>query len=130
MRVDVSFKNLGKNEVLESTIEKNIKKVEKRIRLFKKEDPIHLSLHLEKNPHKECYVCWINLYLPFKVLKAQHTSDSNTCSAINATFSAILKQLDKLKHKLETHLRKKNEEVVTFCLIREERQVFLLWGRG
>lgn len=106
MRVDVSFKNLEKSEVLERTIEKNVEKVKRRVKLFKNEDPIHMALHLEKNPHKEQYICRVNLYLPFKVLKAQHTS-TNTFGALNTTFSALLKQLDKLKHKLETHLRKK-----------------------
>lgn len=106
MRVDVSFKNLHKNDVLERTIEKNVKKVQKRTRLFKNEAPIHLSLHLEKNPHREQFFCWANLYLPSKVLKAQ-ANYSNTCSTVNNTFAALLKQLDKFKHKVETHLRKK-----------------------
>ena len=107
MRVDTSFKHLEKNDVMDSTIEKDLAKVERRLELFKNKDPIHLSLHLEKNPHKEQYLCWINLYLPFKVLKA-HRSGVNTCTVINNSFSALLKQLDKLKYKLETHLRKKS----------------------
>lgn len=107
MRVDVSLKHVEKSDVLEATIEKDLKKVERRLALFKNKDAIHLSLHLEKNPHREQYLCWINLYLPFKVVKA-HRIDSITCSAINNCFGALLKQLDKFKHKLEPHLRKKH----------------------
>jgi ribosomal subunit interface protein len=106
MRVDVSFKNLEKNEVVEGVIEKNIKKIERRVKLFKSEDAIHLSLHLERNPHREEIFCWANLYLPFKVLKA-HSNKDNLNRAVTETFSALTRQLDKLKHRVETYLRKK-----------------------
>ncbi len=107
MRVDVSYKRIKKNAVIESTIEKDVQKIERRVKLFKKDSPIHLSLHLEKNPHKEQYFCWTQLYLPFRVLKG-HRVNTNICTAINDCTAAILKQLDKVKHKLETHLRKKH----------------------
>ncbi len=106
MRIDVSFKHMEKSSVLEDIIEKDISKVRRRLKIFKSDDPIHLSLHIEKNPHRDEYFTWINLYLPFKVIKAQRKSDSASV-AINECFSALLKQLDKFKHKLERHLRKK-----------------------
>jgi len=106
MRVDVSFKYLEKSPFLESIIEKNIKKIERRIRLFKSDDAIHISLHLENNPHKNDYLCWINMYLPFKALKAK-ARKSSLSSVINDCFSAVLRQLDRFKHRLERHLRKK-----------------------
>ncbi len=110
MRVDTSFKNMEKNNVLEATIEKDLTKLEGRLDLFKNKDPIHVSLHLEKNPHKEQYLCWINLYMPFKVLKS-HCSGGNTCTVINNSFAALLKQLDKFRQKLENHSRKKTDSV-------------------
>ncbi len=106
MRIDVAFKNLEKSELLEGVIRKNIEKIEKRVKLFKKEVPIHLSFHLEKNPHKTQYFCWVNLYLPFKVLRAQ-SSKNDVESLINEVFSALCKQVEKFKYKLERHLRKK-----------------------
>ncbi|HDN86082.1 MAG: hypothetical protein DRP68_02920 [Candidatus Omnitrophota bacterium] len=106
MRVDVSMKNLERTNTLNEIIDKNIKKVEKRVKLFKKEVPVHLSLHLEKNPHKSQYFAWVNLYLPFKVLRAESTF-SNVSRAIGECFSALIKQIDKFKHKLEKHLRKR-----------------------
>ena len=106
MRVDVSIKNLERTNTLDEVIDKNIKKVERRVKLFKKEVPVHLSLHLEKNPHRSQYFVWINLYLPFKVLRAESTF-SNVDKAIGECFSALIKQIDKFKHRLEKHLRKR-----------------------
>ncbi|MFH1768422.1 MAG: HPF/RaiA family ribosome-associated protein [Candidatus Omnitrophota bacterium] len=106
MRVDVSFKHLEKSPLLEDIIDKNIEKVQRHVRLFKNDDAIHISFHLEKNPHRDDYFCWINMYLPFRVLKAQNRKNSPSI-AINTSFSALLKQLDKIKHRIEKHLRKK-----------------------
>jgi len=106
LQIDISFKNFKKSEILSTTIEKDIKKIEKRLKLFKKEVPIHLSLHIEKNPHKEEYFSWVNLYLPFKVLHAKESAKTSV-SSINKVFKALIKQIDKFKHRLEKHLRKK-----------------------
>ncbi|MCD6539105.1 MAG: HPF/RaiA family ribosome-associated protein [Candidatus Omnitrophica bacterium] len=108
MRVDVSFKNMEKSEYLEDIISKDVEKIKKRIRMFKSEDPVHLSLHLEKNPHKEQYSVAVNLYLPRKVLKAEEKYES-VVLAINKSFLALIKQLDKHKALLERHLRKKSK---------------------
>ncbi len=106
MRIDISLKHLDKSSILEEVIEKDIKKIERRLKIFKTDDAIHLSLHLEKNPHRDEYFCWINMYLPSKVLKAQ-SRKNDVYLVINDAFSALLKQLDKLKYRLERHLRKK-----------------------
>ena len=106
MRIDISLKHLDKSSILEEVIEKDIKKIERRLKIFKTDDAIHLSLHLEKNPHRDEYFCWINMYLPSKVLKAQ-SRKNDVPLAINDAFNALLKQLDKLKYRLERHLRKK-----------------------
>ena len=106
MRVDASFKHFQRSDIIDDIIDKNIKKVERRIKLFKTDEAIHLSLHTEKNPHKDDYFCWINMYMPSKVLKAQNRKPS-VSAAINDSFAALIKQLDKFKYKLERHLRKK-----------------------
>lgn len=106
MRIDISLKHLDKSSILEEVIEKDIKKIERRLKIFKTDDAIHLSLHLEKNPHRDEYFCWINMYLPSKVLKAQ-SRKNDVYLVINDAFDALLKQLDKLKYRLERHLRKK-----------------------
>ena len=110
MRVDISFKNFKNSELLSQIIDKNIQKIERRIKLFKKEVPIHLSLHIEKNPHKEEYFSWANLYLPFKVLCA-HEKAKVSSSSVNKVVKNLIKQIDKFKHKLERHLRKKRKIV-------------------
>ena len=55
MRVDVSFKHLPKSPLLETIIDKNIDKVQRRLKIFKSDEAIHLSFHLEKNPHRDQY---------------------------------------------------------------------------
>ena len=106
MRVDVSFKHLERSDIIDDIIDKNIKKVERRIKLFKTDEAVHLSLHAEKNPHRDDYFCWINMYMPYKVLKTQ-SREKSISTVINDSFSALIKQLDKFKYKLERHLRKK-----------------------
>ncbi|MCM8773132.1 MAG: HPF/RaiA family ribosome-associated protein [Candidatus Omnitrophica bacterium] len=106
MRLDISLKNMERTPLLDNVIEKNIAKVERRLKIFRSEEAIHLSLHLEKNPHREEYFCWINMYLPFKVINVRSKLSSLT-GVINDSFSALLKQMDKFKHRLETHLQKK-----------------------
>lgn len=107
MRVDVSFKHLDKSPMLENAIEKNLKKIQRRVKIFKSDEAIHLSLHVEKNPHRSEYFAWSNIYMPSKVLKG-HSKNTTATKALNDCFSAMLSQLDKFKHKVESHLRRKS----------------------
>jgi len=108
MRVDVSFKYLENSEFIENVLDGNLRKIQRRIKMFKKDAPVHLSVHIEKNPHKEQYFCRSHIYLPTsKVLAAAEKGD-NSSLVINKAFSALTKQLDKTKHRLERHLHKKN----------------------
>jgi len=109
MRIDVSFKYLEKSEFIDNALEKNIKKIERRVKMFRRDDPIHVSLHVEKNPHREQFFCRANIYLPSKVLTAEEKETRPTL-AINKTFSALSKQLDKLKYMRERHVRKKRKK--------------------
>lgn len=110
MRSDVSFKYLKRSKFIDNILENNFKKIERRIKIFKNDDPIHISVHIEKNPHKEQYFCRSHIYLPFsKVLIAQENGYDSSL-AINKAFSALTKQLDKLKYKIEWHRRKKAKE--------------------
>lgn len=109
MRVDVSFKYLERSEYLNHVLDKNVKKVERRIQIFKKGSPIHVSIHLEKNPHREEYFCRIQLYLPTsKVLVIQEDGPKAEI-AIHEAFSGIDKQLEKLKYKVEKFMRKRQQ---------------------
>lgn len=108
MRVDVSFKYMERSEFIDNVMDKNLSKIERRVKMFKKDAPVHLSAHLEKNPHREQYFCRTQLYLPLKVLNAEERGD-NLSVAINKAFSALSKQLDKFKHKMENPLRRKKK---------------------
>ncbi len=110
MRVDVSFKYLERSEFIDNVLEKNLKKIQRRVKMFKQDTPVHVSVHLEKNPHKEQYFCRTQIYLPSKVLRVEEKG-TNFSIAINKVFLALAKQMDKFKSKLEPHLRRKREKV-------------------
>lgn len=105
MRIDVSFKYLKKSEFIDNVLDNSFKKIERRVKMFRKGDPIHISVHLEKNPHKEQYFCRSHLYLPSSKVLAVDEKGSNASLAINKTFSALSKQLDKEKHKWQKQRR-------------------------
>ena len=107
MRVDISYKYVEKSEFIENVLQKNMNKIERRIKIFRRDDPIHISVHIEKNPHREQYFCRSHIYLPSKLIKAEEKANTLPF-VINKTFSALSKQLDKLKHRVEGYLRKKN----------------------
>ena len=113
MRIDVSYKYLESSEFIENVIDKNIAKIERRLKIFRKDDPIHISIHLEKNPHREQYFCRAHIYLPSPKTLAAGDKGVDLSAAINKTFSAISKQLEKLKYKVERHLRRKPRERLT-----------------
>jgi len=105
MKVDVSLKYLEKSEFVSNILDKGVSKIERRVQIFKKDDPIHVSVTVEKNPHKEEYFCRSHVYLPNKVLAAQEKG-AKLAIAVNKTFDALSKQLGKVKDKVE-HLRRR-----------------------
>ncbi len=110
MRVDVSFKYLKKSDFINNVLENNFKKIKRRIQVFRWNDPIHISVHIEKNPHKDQFFCRSHLYLPIsKVLVADEKARSSSL-AINKAFSALSRQLDKEKHKLKDQRRRVKKE--------------------
>jgi ribosomal subunit interface protein len=106
MRIDVSFKYLKKSQFIKNVLENNFKKLERRVKIFKKDDPIHISVHIEKNPHKEQFFCRSHVYLPTSKVLVADEKGGNSSLAINKSFSALKKQLDKEKHKWETQRRR------------------------
>ncbi len=105
MRVDFTVKYVDKSELLKNALEKNIQRITRRIKIFRRDDPIHVSVHLEKNPNKEQYFCRSQIYLPHHVVIADEKS-TKSAAAMNKTFSALARQLDKLKYRIETSLRR------------------------
>ena len=106
MRVDVSFKYLERSDFIDKVLENNFKKMRRRIQIFRQNDPIHISVHIKKNPHKSEFFCHSHIYLPTsKVLVADEKANSSSL-AINKTFSALSKQLDKEKHKWQKQRRR------------------------
>lgn len=113
MRVDVSFKYLKKSDFITNVLENNFRKMKRRIQIFSREDPIHMSVHIEKNPHKEQFFCRSHIYLPTsKVLVADEKAGDSSL-AINKAFSALSRQLDKEKNKRHNKRRraKKSSEL-------------------
>ncbi len=105
MRLNVSYKYMERSSFVENILDKSIKKIERRVLMYKKDSPIHVSVHLEKNPHKEEFFCRSQVYLPSKVLAAQEKG-ATLAVAINKSISAISRQLGKVKDRLE-HLHRR-----------------------
>ncbi|MCM8831058.1 MAG: HPF/RaiA family ribosome-associated protein [Candidatus Omnitrophica bacterium] len=103
MKVDVTYKYIQNSKLLEEILDKNISKIDKRLVGLAKYDAIRTSIHIEKNPHRNQYFCRSHIYLPSKVIKAENSSN-DAIKAINLNFSALIRQLDRLKYKLVKHL--------------------------
>jgi len=106
MRVDVSFKYVERSEFIDNVLENNLRKIERRVKIFKRDDPVHLSVHVEKNPHREQYFCRSHIYLPSSKVLAADEKATNYPLVINKAFAALAKQLDKEKHKWDCRRRK------------------------
>ena len=48
MRTDISFKNMDSSEYLNNAISKNVERLKNRLKIFRNDDALHLSLHIEK----------------------------------------------------------------------------------
>ena len=106
MRVDVSYKRMESSKYLDEIIDKDVAKIKKRMHILKSDEPVHLSMHLEKNPHREEYLSWATLYMPRRVLKVQQKG-ADAAVAINKVSQALLRQINKYKTKFERHLQKR-----------------------
>ncbi|MDD4294748.1 MAG: HPF/RaiA family ribosome-associated protein [Candidatus Omnitrophica bacterium] len=115
MKVDVSFKYLTDSKLLDDVLDKNIKKLERRIQIYRKDAPIHVSVHLEKNPNKEQYFCKVNVYLPARLVVVDEKGTKPEVT-LNKTFQAVSRQLRKVKYKVEKHLLGKGRESIKSCL--------------
>ncbi len=111
MRVDVSFKYFEKSDYIDNVLENNFKKLKRRIQIFRRDDPIHISVHVEKNPHKEQFFCRSHLYLPTSKVLIADEKAGNSSLAINKAFSALSKQLNKEKYKWQNQRRKARKKV-------------------
>jgi ribosomal subunit interface protein len=112
MRVEVSFKYLEKSDFIDNVLENNFRKLKRRIKIFRRDDPIHISVHVEKNPHKEQFFCRSHVYLPSSKVLVADEKGENSSLVINKAFSALIKQLDKEKSKWhkQRHKDKLNSE--------------------
>ncbi len=106
MRIDISFKYLKKSEFVNNLLESNFKKLKKRTMIFRGDDSIHLSVHIEKNPHKEQFFCRCHLYLPTSKVLIVEEKAQNSSLVINKSFSALVRQLDKEKYRVQNQRRK------------------------
>jgi len=111
MRTDISFKYLEKSEYIDTVLDNNFKKIERRVKIFRDDAPIHISVHIEKNPHKEQYFCRSHVYLPSSKVIAATEKGSNSSIAINKAFSALNRQLGKEKYKLENRRGKRRNTI-------------------
>jgi ribosomal subunit interface protein len=106
MRVETSFKYLESSEFIDNVLDNNFRKLKRRLKIFRRDDPIHISVHVEKNPHKEQFFCRSHIYLPSSKVLVADEKGTNSSVAINKSFAALAKQLEKEKYKWEAQRRK------------------------
>ncbi|MFH1504817.1 MAG: HPF/RaiA family ribosome-associated protein [Candidatus Omnitrophota bacterium] len=111
MKIDISFKYLDRSDYIDTVLGNNFKKIERKVKIFRKNDPVHISVHLEKNPNKEQYFCRSHIYLPSSKVLAAVEKSSDCSIAINKTFAALNRQLGKEKYKLENRRGKRRETI-------------------
>lgn len=109
MRVDISFKYLERSNIINKALDSNLKRIERRIRMFRRGDSIHISVHVEKNPHKEQYFCRSHIYLPLMKALVVAEKAKEVTLVINKTFSALLKQLEKVKQRRQKRRNNKDK---------------------
>jgi RNA polymerase sigma factor (sigma-70 family) len=98
MNVHISYKGLEKTPDVESTVQQHLKKLERRLQLFR---PELVSLHgsvLQKSP-RAGYVVALNLKLPTTDLATEQTSH-NSATAVKAAFDALIDQISRHKGSL------------------------------
>ncbi len=105
MKIDISYKYLEKSPILEEILQKKLNKIARHVKMFGGK-PTHLLVHFEKNPHHQQYLCRLNMFLPSRLIKAE-SYDENISGALDKSVSALIKQLEKIKYRLERHLSKR-----------------------
>jgi len=85
MRDDFLIKNFPKNEILLDEFQTQKDKLLRMVRNKKAEEVAHLNGHMEKNPHKEEYYCWLNFYIPRKVFHVRERGADAFTSLKNAS---------------------------------------------
>lgn len=110
MNVHISYKGLEKTPDVESTVQQHLKKLERRLQVFR---PELISLHgsvLQKSP-RAGYVVALNLKLPTTDLATEQASQ-NSAIAVKAAFDSLLDQISRHKGALRNEHawpRRRNE---------------------
>jgi len=107
MRVEVSFKYMKTSELINNVLGNNFQRLKRHLKMFNHDEAIHVSVHVEKNPHREQYFCRARAYLPHSNVLAVEEKCEDASSAINKGFSALIKRVEKIKEKIENRRKKK-----------------------
>jgi RNA polymerase sigma factor (sigma-70 family) len=103
MNVHISYKGLEKTPDVESTVQQHLKKLERRLQLFR---PELVNLHgsvLQKSP-RAGFVVALNLKIPSTDL-ATEQANQNPSMAIKAAFDSLIDQVTSHKDVLRNHHR-------------------------
>ncbi len=103
MNVHISYKGLDKIPEVEATVQQHLKKLERRVQLFR---PELVSLHgsvLQKSP-RVGFVVALNLKMPSADL-ATEQANPNPAMAIRAAFDALIEQVTSHKDVLRSQHR-------------------------
>ena len=111
MKFDFLVKNFPKMPLLEEEFDKQKEKILKLFRNHSKKETIHISCHMEKNPHRQEYFTWINFYFPHKVFHVKEKA-SDALTSLKKSFSSLYMKIKKQKDKFLSLKRGKNASVI------------------
>ncbi len=104
MNVHISYKT-AKAPDLEKEFQQHIKKLEKRLQVFRPE-LVHLHGIVEQNSNREGVVVSLNLRLPSGQMASQE-SGPNAVTAVKAAFGSVVGQLNKHKELLRNQQKRR-----------------------
>ncbi|MFH0876815.1 MAG: HPF/RaiA family ribosome-associated protein, partial [Candidatus Omnitrophota bacterium] len=105
MRTTLTLKHVEENDILKQHFDQRIDKVRQHLKRYS-DDLTFLHGVIEKNPHKdECFAA-LSLYLPTVVLHCREKG-IDSLAAMNSSFLALTRQIEKHKAKLTREKRRK-----------------------
>ncbi len=113
MRVDISFKYMESNEFVDSVLENNFNRLQRHLKMLRSNSPVHISVHIEKNPHRQEYFCRAHIYLPRSKVLAATEKGNSAILAINKAFAALIRQVERIKERSKSRRKKARRNSLT-----------------
>lgn len=104
MKTTLTLRHLEESEILKQHFDQRIEKIQQHLKRFS-DDLTFLHGVIEKNPHKEECFAALSLYLPTVALHCREKG-IDSLTALNSSFLALTRQIEKHKAKLTREKRR------------------------